>query len=90
MNKQAKEVGVVLHHDGVEFTVWAPFAESVALVGTFNNWNAVNMLQLDDGIYAIKIKDAKPGHEYKFVIDTGSKLLTNTRALAYTQRKGRF
>lgn len=83
MSKITKEVGVKVHHDGVEFSVWAPFAESVSLIGTFNNWSASAMKKLDNGYFHLKVKVARPGHEYKFVIDTGSKLLTNNDPAAY-------
>lgn len=72
-----------MHHDGVEFTVWAPFAENVSLIGTFNNWSASPMKKINNGYFQTKIKDAIPGQEYKFVIDTGSKLLTNNDPMAY-------
>jgi len=83
MLNSKKEVGVRVRHDGVEFYVWAPFAENVDLIGTFNSWQASRMAKSDDGHFFTFIKDAKPGHEYKFVIDTGAKLLTRNDPRAY-------
>ena len=68
--------------DGVEgtfFGVWAPHAEKVSLVGSFNDWNedASYMEKLGDiGIYAIFVPGAKCGDMYKFLIHTkdGGKL----------------
>lgn len=83
MNNKVKEVGVDVRHDGVHFCVWAPFAESVDIIGTFSDWKAIKMHKANDGYFEITLKEALPGHEYKFVIDTGSKLLTNNDPVAY-------
>ena len=82
MSIHNKVVGVSVRHDGVYFSIWAPFAQSVDIIGTFNNWTATTMTRQGDN-FEILIKDAKPGHEYKFVIDTGSKLLTRNDPYAY-------
>jgi 1,4-alpha-glucan branching enzyme len=36
--KLKKNVGVKVFKSGVSFRVWAPFAEHVAVIGSFNNW----------------------------------------------------
>ena len=61
--------------DGVQgtfFGVWAPHAQSVCVVGSFNGWaeNANPMQKLGDiGIYAAFIPEAKCGDMYKFLIE---------------------
>ena len=47
-------MGAIPHAKGVTFRVWAPHAEKVYLIGTFNGWNetstrVVGTIGLDDG-----------------------------------------
>ena len=56
---------------GVRFTVWAPHAKEVSVVGDFNNWDTrVNkMSKLGDGeIWNLFIPDVGPGTVYKYAI----------------------
>ncbi|ORT99205.1 1,4-alpha-glucan (glycogen) branching enzyme, GH-13-type [Anaerovibrio sp. JC8] len=56
---------------GVRFTVWAPHAKEVSVVGDFNNWDTrVNkMSKLGDGeIWNLFIPDIGPGTVYKYAI----------------------
>ena len=58
---------------GTFFGVWAPHAQSVSVVGSFNNWeeNAHPMEKLGEiGIYAAFVPEAKCGDMYKFLIKT--------------------
>ncbi len=60
---------------GVFFAVWAPHAQAVHVVGTFNNWdvNAHPLTRLGEGgIYAAFVPDVKEGELYKFYITTAS------------------
>lgn len=64
---------------GIYFAVWAPKAEKVYLIGTFNGWNEVShpMKKLGEiGIYDIFVEGAQLGDLYKFLIlsQTGEKL----------------
>jgi 1,4-alpha-glucan branching enzyme len=59
--------------EGVQFTVWAPNAETVSVIGDFNDWreNEFIMKRLEpNGIYELFIPDAKCGDLYKFYIET--------------------
>ena len=65
--------------NGVNFAVWAPNAESVYLIGSFNNWDesACPMTRLEPlGIYEVFLTEARKGDLYKFLIHTrdGKKL----------------
>nr|MBQ8253101.1 1,4-alpha-glucan branching protein GlgB [Lachnospiraceae bacterium] len=65
--------------DGVYFAVWAPNAQYVNVIGSFNEWDIYkdNMQRLGDGgIFALFIPGAKVGDMYKYVITTpeGKKL----------------
>ena len=56
---------------GVRFTVWAPNAKEVSVVGEFNHWDTrVNkMSKIDDGeIWKIFIPGIKEGDVYKYAI----------------------
>lgn len=59
--------------DGVGFRVWAPHAESVSAVGTFNNWDQDQLpLQPEpDGYWSGVSQSAKDGDEYGFWIRNG-------------------
>ncbi|GAA4364811.1 alpha-amylase family glycosyl hydrolase [Hymenobacter saemangeumensis] len=61
-------MGAVPHAAGTTFRVWAPHAEAVAVIGSFNDWNAdAHPLQPEaNGYWAADVPTAKAGHEYKF------------------------
>lgn len=71
----------ITHHGqaGVHFSVWAPNAKGVAVIGDFNGWNKrSHMLRKLSiaGIWEIFIPDLTHGANYKFLIHglTGSKI----------------
>ncbi len=66
-----KDVGVIFHEDATSFRVWAPFAVQVFVTGTFNNWSKTPMNSEGDGYWFVEVEEARPGQEYRFVIDTG-------------------
>ena len=54
-----------------QFSVWAPNAASVAVVGDFNNWDPrANPLSNtgDSGVWQARVQEARPGSLYKFHI----------------------
>ena len=54
-----------------QFAVWAPNAQSVSVVGDFNDWDprAHAMQSVGDaGIWSVRVPEAKPGCVYKFHI----------------------
>ncbi|WP_236049401.1 alpha-amylase family glycosyl hydrolase [Hymenobacter negativus] len=63
-------MGAVPHAAGTTFRVWAPNAEKVAVVGTFNDWQGdKNPLQPEEnGYWAADVAEAGVGAEYKFRI----------------------
>ncbi|MFI6479772.1 1,4-alpha-glucan branching protein GlgB [Nonomuraea sp. NPDC050663] len=63
----------VMHHedvDGTAFTVWAPNARGVRVVGDFNHWNTgFPMRSLGrSGVWELFIPGLGPGERYKFQI----------------------
>ena len=77
---------------GVSFTVWAPNAKEVYLVGEFNNWNKkshpMNNIN-NSGIWNIFIKDVIIGQAYKYNVigcDNISRLKSDPYA-NYSQKR---
>ncbi len=60
--------------DGVYFSVWAPSARSVSVIGDFNYWNdkqhQLNVRWDDSGIWEGFIPDVHEGMRYKFKIQS--------------------
>lgn len=59
--------------EGVYFSVWAPHAKAVSVVGEFNDWDKEkNPMKRGEplGIYTCFIPEAKEGMLYKFCIET--------------------
>lgn len=73
--------------EGVKFTVWAPSARSVSLVGDFNHWNTnVNPMRSlgNSGVWELFIPGLNQGEKYKFSIKTQvGNLLLKTDPYAY-------
>jgi len=90
VGKHKKDVGAILHRDGVSFRVWAPFAKGVAVAGTFNAWQPIPLASENDGYWAGFVKDAEAGAEYRYVIDTGAQQVykNDPRALQVTTNAG--
>jgi 1,4-alpha-glucan branching enzyme len=68
-------MGAIPHESGVAFRVWAPHAETVSVVGTFNNWDkAKHALAREnaDGYWYADVPGAKVGAEYRFILKTAS------------------
>ena len=54
---------------GVNFAVWAPNAQSISVVGDFNDWDARRnpmRKRIPSGIWELFIPELKPGEIYKF------------------------
>lgn len=67
------KMGATPHTGGVFFRVWAPHANSVFVMGDFNDWKPfdISMLPQEGGEWAINVEQAKAGDEYKYVIKNG-------------------
>ena len=60
--------------EGVRFSVWAPNASSVAVIGDFNGWNAQAdplTVRGSSGIWEGEVTAARAGDVYKYAITTG-------------------
>lgn len=63
-------LGATIVADGVQFAVWAPHADRVAVVGTFNDHDeeAGACEKVEGGCWQAFSNHAKPGDEYHFVL----------------------
>ena len=71
-------MGCMPHDKGVAFRVWAPHAQRVSVVGSFNNWDeAANPMAAEDhGKWYLDIPAAKIDDEYRYIIINGDKKLS--------------
>lgn len=76
---------------GVVFRVWAPNAESVSVVGDFNDWNKNSnfMNQREGGSWELFIEGLGEGQSYKFCIETPwfEKILKSDPFAFYAQKR---
>lgn len=65
-------LGAIPHAEGVGFGVWAPHAERVSVIGSFNGWDGdKNPMQAgENGCWYAEVAEAKTGDEYKFLLAT--------------------
>ena len=70
-------MGAILTDSGTGFRVWAPNANRVRVIGTFNGWNdtAHELNSEGNGYWYCFAEGAKAGDEYKFVINNGDQQL---------------
>lgn len=73
----APGMGAILLQDGgCAFRVWAPHADSVAVMGTFNDFTPKHPLTHEgNGYWYAEVPEATPGHEYKYCIINGDQHL---------------
>src|SRR5687768_8681582 len=71
-------MGAIPHERGTAFRVWAPHAQKVAVVGTFNDWdgNRHVMGQEDHGYWSVDVPEARVGDEYRFLLTTPGGVLS--------------
>ncbi len=73
--KSKKAKGANLHKKGCRFSVWAPHADEVYVIGTFNDWDkeAHPMTVDKNGVWSADIARVQKGDEYRYRILNGSK-----------------
>jgi 1,4-alpha-glucan branching enzyme len=74
MSKETKikGLGAIPHPGGVGFRVWAPHAERVSVIGSFNGWESGKhpLLAEKNGYWYADVPDAHVGDQYKFLLTT--------------------
>ena len=66
-----KVFGAHFEEEGVRFTLWAPHARKVSIIGSFNNWDneGFEMERITNGgIYSVVIPNVKKDDMYKYRI----------------------
>jgi 1,4-alpha-glucan branching enzyme len=69
-------MGAIPYPGGVTFRVWSMFADSVSVVGEFNNWSSTATPMRRDGTsnyWSVDVPGAKVGQAYKFFLPYGAK-----------------
>ncbi|MGA4506908.1 alpha-amylase family glycosyl hydrolase [Propionibacteriaceae bacterium G1746] len=71
-------MGAILDGNGTAFRVWAPNADSVAVNGTFNDWDETShpLENEGNGFWYTYVAGAKAGDEYRFIITNGEQKLS--------------
>lgn len=67
-----KGMGAIIHKDGVAFRVWAPHAQRVSVIGSFNGFDGSKnpMRSEENGYWYTDVADARAGDEYRFFLAT--------------------
>lgn len=70
-------MGCLIHEQGAAFRVWAPHANAVHLIGTFNDWDedATPLEPEGNGHWYVDVPGVKPGDEYLYLIVNGEQRL---------------
>ncbi len=70
-------MGAIPLEDRVAFRVWAPHADAVSVIGSFNDWTGGGgeMESEGNGSWYTEVEGAKGGDEYKFRIINGDQTL---------------
>jgi 1,4-alpha-glucan branching enzyme len=65
-------MGSTLHAEGVAFRVWAPHAQTVSVIGSFNNWDGSHspLLAEANGYWYANVVEARAGDRYRFLLST--------------------
>lgn len=69
---KTKGMGSMLHAQGVAFRLWAPHAQGVAVVGSFNQWSGTQhpMQAEENGYWYTTVAEAQAGDQYRFLLST--------------------
>ena len=67
-----KGMGSILHAEGVAFRLWAPHAQRVAVIGSFNEWDDTRhpMTAEANGYWYTTVAEAQAGDQYRFFLST--------------------
>ena len=63
-------LGAIPGNKGVTFRVWAPHAEKVFIIASFNDWNKTStpLTREENGYWWADVAEAKTGDEYRYLI----------------------
>ncbi len=83
-----EKLGAHANNRGTWFAVWAPYADHVAVMGDFNDWNdeATPMKKVGmglSGLWEVYVRGCRPGDHYKYRIRRGSYVVDKTDPYAF-------
>jgi len=80
--------GATPHKGGCHFTVWAPHAEDVFVIGTFNDWDKTThrMNRNSNGLWSIDVSGVKVGDEYQYRIINANKGISESERQVNTEQ----
>src|SRR5690242_16086603 len=69
---RAAGLGAMPDGEKTAFRVWAPHARRVVVIGSFNGWDAGRdpMEPEGEGYWYAEVAGARPGHEYRYLLET--------------------
>lgn len=85
LGAQQKTIGET---KGILFSVWAPNASRVAVVGEFNNWDTrthAMRLHINSGVWELFLPSVEPGAFYKYAIHSADGTLLPLKADPYAR-----
>jgi 1,4-alpha-glucan branching enzyme len=67
-----KSMGAIPHTGGIGFRVWAPNAQRVSVIGTFNDWDGSkhSMRAEENGHWYTDVAEAHVGGQYRYLLTT--------------------
>src|SRR5512141_2036866 len=67
-----KSMGAIPHAGAVGFRVWAPHAQRVSVIGTFNDWDGTKhaLRAEENGHWYADIAEAHIGDQYRYLLTT--------------------
>ena len=67
-----KGMGAIPHEGGVAFRMWAPHAQQVSVIGSFNDWDGGKhpMQAEESGDWYADVAEAHVGDQYRFLLTT--------------------
>jgi 1,4-alpha-glucan branching enzyme len=73
-----RDMGAIPHAGGVGFRVWAPHAQRVSVIGSFNGWDGDKhpMKAEENGYWYADVAEAHVGDQYKFLLTTAEGAFT--------------
>jgi 1,4-alpha-glucan branching enzyme len=71
-SKKINGMGATPHAHGVAFRVWAPNAQQVSVIGSFNDWDGAKhpMQGEENGCWYANVTEAHVGDEYRYLLST--------------------
>ena len=84
-------LGPIPHSRGTSFRVWAPFADSAAVAGEFNEWHAASMARdVSNGTWSIDVPAARAGQPTSTIFVDNPQLCTICCAIGATTDTNAF